>query len=232
MSGAVGARERIARRVATLLPHGDLVNLGIGLPTEVAAYLPPDAQVMLHAENGIVGMAGEAARGREDADLIDAGGRYVTVAPGASFIDSVTSFALVRTGRVRVCVLGAFEVDVRGDLANWRVPGRNAPGVGGGMELAQKVPHVIVATLHRGKDGRSKLRASCTLPLTARGAVDWIVTDLAVLKPTGDAFAVLERAAGVSVEELEAATDAPLEFTQEVAWGSTPPIRGREGSER
>jgi 3-oxoacid CoA-transferase subunit B len=212
------ARERIAARAAREIAPGDLVNLGIGLPTEVARFLPRDGSVLVHAENGIVGMGPEAAPGQEDPDRIDAGGRYVTVVPGAAYLDSVTSFALVRSGRVTVAVLGAFEVDARGDLANWRVPGRAAPGVGGGMELAQKVPRVIVTTLHRDRSGGPKLVERCTLPLTARGCVTTIVTELAVLEPAGERFRLRELAPGVSVDEVRAATGAELDASDVRPW--------------
>lgn len=213
------ARERIAARAALEVRAGELVNLGIGLPTEVARHLPTDGPPRVHAENGIVGMGPAAAPGDEDPDLIDAGGRYVTVLPGAAYLDSVTSFALVRAGRVGVCVLGAFETDVRGDLANWRVPGRAAPGVGGAMELAQRVPRVIVTTLHTDRSGAPKLVRRCALPLTARGCVTRIVTELAVLEPAGDRFRLLELAPGATLDEVRAATGAELDDTGVRAWG-------------
>ncbi len=214
------ARERIAARAALELAPGELVNLGIGLPTELARHLPADGSVRVHAENGIVGMGSASAPGEEHPDRIDAGGRYVTLAPGAAYLDSVTSFALMRGGRVGACVLGAFQVDVRGDLANWRVPGRAAPGVGGAMELAQKVPRVIVTTLHTDRSGAPKLVERCTLPLTARGTVTRIVTELAVLEPAVDRFRLLELAPGVSEDEVRAATGAPLEAGEVGAWGA------------
>ena len=212
------ARERIAARAAMEIAAGEIVNLGIGLPTEVARFLPRDGSVWVHAENGIVGMGPAAAPGHEDPDVIDAGGRYVTVVPGAAYFDSVTSFALVRSGRVAVAVLGAFEVDVRGDLANWRVPGRNAPGVGGAMELAQKVPRVVVTTLHRDRGGAPKLLERCRLPLTARACVTTIVTDLAVMEPDGTRFRVREIAPGVSEDELRDATAAELDLSDVRPW--------------
>jgi 3-oxoacid CoA-transferase B subunit len=220
VSGAdrAAARERIAARAAREIAPGDLVNLGIGLPTEVARFLPRDGSVLVHAENGIVGMGPEAAPGEEDPDRIDAGGRYVTVVPGAAYLDSVTSFALVRSGRVTVAVLGAFEVDAGGDLANWRVPGRAAPGVGGGMELAQRVPRVVVTTLHRDRNGGPKLVRRCTLPLTARACVTTIVTELAVLEPAGDRFRLRELAPGVTLDEVRAATGAELDASDVRPW--------------
>ncbi|MDR9390895.1 MAG: CoA-transferase [Trueperaceae bacterium] len=226
------ARARIAARVAADLVPGEVVNLGIGLPTEVARHLPEAdgagaaPPVWLHAENGMVGMGPDAPPGAEDPDRIDAGGRYVGVVPGGAYLDSVTAFALVRNGRVGTCVLGAFEVDVHGDLANWRVPGRTSPGVGGGMELAQRVPRVIVATLHRDKAGGPKLVERCTLPRTARGVVTRIVTEWAVLEPAGDRFDVLELAPGAREDDVRAATGAPVAFDRVRPWGGA-----REGEE-
>jgi len=220
-AGRAEARRTIAERAAAELRPGELVNLGIGLPSEVARYLPSDGSVRIHAENGIVGMGPEAAPGREDPDLIDAGGRYVTLMPGAAFLDTVTSFALVRSGRVAACVLGAFEVAANGDLANWRVPGRASPGVGGGMELAQRVPRVIVATLHTDRQGAPKLVRRCRLPLTARGCVTRIVTELAVLAPAGDAFRLLETAPGVTLEQLRDLTAAEVVADDVHTWGAT-----------
>ena len=224
------ARERIAARAAMEVRAGELVSLGIGLPTEVARHLPTDGPPRVHAENGIVGMGPAAAPGHENPDLIDAGGRYVTVLPGAAYLDSVTSFALIRTGRVGVCVLGAFETDVRGDLANWRVPGRAAPGVGGAMELAQRVPRVIVTTLHTDRSGAPKLVRRCTLPLTARGRVTRIVTELAVLEPAGDRFRLLELAPGTTLDEVRAATGADLDAEGVRAWGAAAEGAGERGA--
>jgi len=215
------ARERIARRAALEVAPGEIVNLGIGLPTEVARFLPRDGSVLVHAENGIVGMGPASEPGSEDPDVIDAGGRYVTTVPGAAYLDSVTSFALVRSGRVAVAVLGAFEVDVRGDLANWRVPGRAAPGVGGAMELAQKVPRIVVTTLHRERSGDPKLVERCRLPRTARGCVTTIVTELAVLEPAGERFRVRELAPDVTLAQVREATGADLEADDLRPWATT-----------
>lgn len=204
------ARDTIARRAALEVFAGARINLGIGLPTRIPAHLPADLPVWIHSENGFLGMGPAAAPGEEDPDLIDAGGRHVTIVPGASFFDSAVSFALVRSGRIDTCFLGAFQVDGRGDLANWRIPGRAAPGIGGAMELAQRVRRVVVTTLHRDRSGASKLVESCSLPRTARGTVARIVTELAVLEPTGRAFRVVELAPGVGEDEVRAATDAPV----------------------
>ena len=231
MSGLdrAAARERIAARAALELHPGELVNLGIGLPTEVARHLPEDGSVFVHAENGIVGMGAEAAAGQEDPDLIDAGGRYVTVRRGAAFLDSVTSFALVRGGRVAACVLGAFQVDVHGDLANWRVPGRAAPGVGGAMELAQRVPRVIVTTLRTDRHGGPKLLARCDLPRTARSAVDLVVTEMAVLAPDGERFRLLELAPDATLDRVREATGAEIDASNVGPW-RTSREPGREGA--
>lgn len=224
------ARARIAARAALEIEAGEVVNLGIGLPSEVGAYLPRDGSVRVHAENGILGMGPAAEAGSEDPDLIDAGGRYVQVQPGAAFLDSVTSFALVRGGRLGACILGAFEVDVRGDLANWRVPGRAAPGVGGAMELAQKVPRVIITTLHTDREGAPKLVERCTYPRTARGTVTRIVTERAVLAPAGDRFRLLELAPGVTAQEVRAATGASLDESDLRPWRMHAGARAEEGA--
>lgn len=212
------ARERIAARAALEIAAGEIVNLGIGLPTEVARFLPHDGSVRVHAENGIVGMGPASEPGEEDPDVIDAGGRYVTITEGAAYLDSVTSFALVRSGRVAVAVLGAFEVDVHGDLANWRVPGRASPGVGGAMELAQKVPRIVVTTLHRDRSGGPKLVERCSLPRTARACVTTIVTELAVLTPAGDRFVLREVAPGVTIDEVRQATGAEVDASDVRPW--------------
>lgn len=212
------ARERIARRAALEVFPGARINLGIGLPTQIPAHLPADVPVWIHSENGFLGMGRAARPGEEDPDLIDAGGRHVTVREGAAFFDSALSFALVRSGRIDVCFLGAFQVDVRGDLANWRIPGRAAPGIGGAMELAQRVRRVVVTTLHGDRSGGPKLVERCSLPRTARGTVARIVTELAVLEPTGEAFRVLETAPDVTADEVREATAAPLLFDDVRPW--------------
>lgn len=216
--GRPEARETIARRAAREVFAGARINLGIGLPTQIPAHLPAGLPVWIHSENGFLGMGPAAAPGEEDPDLIDAGGRHVTLVPGASFFDSALSFALVRSGRIDTCFLGAFQVDVRGDLANWRIPGRAAPGIGGAMELAQRVRRVVVTTLHRDRTGAPKLVESCSLPRTARGTVALIVTELAVLEPARSAFRVLELAPGVSADELREATDAPVLMDELRPW--------------
>lgn len=190
------------------------VNLGIGLPTKVARFLDPGSAVCLHSENGIAGVGPIAAAGETDRNLIDAGGDYVSVLPGASFFDSAVSFALVRGGRLDLALLGALQVAVNGDLANWSVPGRYTPGVGGGMELAQKARRVVALTMHCDKHGAPKLVRECTLPLTAAGAVDRVITELAVIDVCGGTMVLKEIARGVAISEVIGATDAPLEIDE------------------
>lgn len=174
--------EIIVRRAALELRSGMVVNLGIGLPTLIPAVLPPDLNVVFHSENGFVGMGAPVEGGTPDHDVIDAGGRACHLATGASCFDSVMSFAIVRGGHLDMAILGAFEVSVDGDLANWMIPGRLTPGMGGGMELAQKANRVVVLSRHTDKRGRGKLVESCTLPLTAPGCVDTLITDQAVFR--------------------------------------------------
>ena len=209
---------RIAARAALELFAGARVNLGIGLPTLIPDFVPPELDVWFHSENGFLGMGAEAASDSKDGDLIDAGGRYVTLRSGGVYFDSATSFAMIRGKRLDVSFLGAFQVDAEGNLANWRVPGRITPGIGGAMELAQKVPQRIVTSLHTASDGTPKLLTRCTLPLTAPKAIDVIITELAVLKPAGASFQVLELAPGVTKQELIRVTDAPLDFAFVTPW--------------
>lgn len=198
------------KRAAAEIGAGMTVNLGIGLPTQVLNYLPADMPVCLHSENGITGV-GPVVAGRADRNLIDAGGAYISPRPGSAYFDSAISFAIVRSGRLDLTMLGAFEVSETGDLANWRIPGRFSPGVGGAIELAQKARRVVVLTTHLDKRGRPKLLRQCTLPLTARGCVDRIITDLAVVDVTEAGFVLRETAQGVSVDQVCAATGAPLQ---------------------
>jgi len=200
----------MAMRVARELRPGMVANLGIGLPTLVANYLPEDASVWLQAENGILGYGGIAVAGDFDPDLINAGGQPITLRPGASFFDSAASFAMIRGGHVDVTVLGGLQVSERGDLANWLVPERGGGSVGGAMDLAAGARRVIVAMEHTTADGSPRILARCTYPLTAPGCVDLIVTDLAVIEVVPEGFALRERAPGVSVSEVQAVTGAPL----------------------
>ncbi|KSV75986.1 hypothetical protein N185_16190 [Sinorhizobium sp. GW3] len=201
-------------RAAREMEDGQTVNLGIGLPTKVPAYLDPAITVCIHSENGIAGMGAKAPAGREDRNLIDAGGTYVMALPGAAYFDSSVSFGLIRGGHLDLTILGAFEVASNGDLANWAIPGKYTPGMGGAMELAQKARRVVVLTTHADKNGRSKLVESCTLPLTALGCVDRIITDLAVIDVTPAGFLLRELAKGVSVDAVRAHTSAPLRISE------------------
>lgn len=199
----------IAKRVAQELRDGDVVNLGIGLPTLVANYVPDDIQVTFQAENGIIGVGPSAAPGEEDKYIFNAGGAYVTVLPNAAFIDSATSFAIIRGGHVDMTVLGALQVDEEGNLANWMVPGKKIPGMGGAMDLVVGAKRVIVAMEHTAK-GAHKILKKCSFPLTASRVVDTIITDMAVIKVTDNGLLLQEIAEGVTVEEVQAATEAEL----------------------
>jgi 3-oxoacid CoA-transferase subunit B len=204
------ARERIIARAAREIRAGMTVNLGIGLPTQVVRHLDADLPVCLHSENGIAGVGPALATEEADRNLIDAGGAYVSTLPGASFFDSAVSFALVRGGRLDLALLGALEVSANGDLANWIVPGHFAPGVGGGMELAQKSRRVVALTMHCDKAGRPKIVDACTLPLTAPGCVDRVITDMAVVDVTVDGMVLKEIAEGVAVRDVVKATGTAL----------------------
>jgi acetate CoA/acetoacetate CoA-transferase beta subunit len=199
----------IARRVAHEVRPGMLVNLGIGLPSLVANHLPRDADVFFQAENGVIGLGARPPEGMEDANLTDAGGGFVTAVPGAASIDSAVSFGLIRGGHLDMTVLGGLQVDERGFLANWTVPGKMVPGMGGAMDLVAGARRVVVAMIHAAK-GEPKIVPRCTLPLTAERRVNLIVTDLAVIEPTDAGLVLRERAPGVSVAEIRAATAASL----------------------
>ncbi|WP_096171616.1 3-oxoacid CoA-transferase subunit B [Cohaesibacter sp. ES.047] len=202
-------------RAAREIESGMLVNLGIGLPTRVVNYLKPDLEVGLHTENGLVGVGPELGLDDADKDLIDAGGAYISALPGGAFIDSAMSFAIVRSGRLDLTMLGAFEIAANGDLANWKIPGKFSPGVGGGIELAQKARRVVVLTTHTDRKGNPKLLEACTLPLTARACVSRIFTDMAVVDVTWQGFCLRELAEGVTLSEVVAATGAPLAVPDE-----------------
>jgi 3-oxoadipate CoA-transferase beta subunit len=204
-------REQMAARVARDIPNGAYVNLGIGLPTLVANHLPKDREIVLHTENGLLGMGPAPAAGEEDPDLINAGKQSVTMLAGASFFHHADSFAMMRGGHLDFCVLGAFQVSAKGDLANWHTGGRDAiPAVGGAMDLAIGAKRVYVMMEHVTKQGESKIVARCTYPLTGVACVNRIFTDLAVLDVTPRGLAVLERADGLSFDELCALTGVPL----------------------
>ena len=204
-------REQMAARVARDIPNGAYVNLGIGLPTMVANHLPKDREIVLHTENGLLGMGPAPAPGEEDPDVINAGKQPVTTLPGASFFHHADSFAMMRGGHLDFCVLGAFQVSATGDLANWHTGAKDAiPAVGGAMDLAIGAKRVYVMMEHLTKQGESKIVARCTYPLTGVACVNRIFTDLAVLDVTPRGLAVLERAEGLSFEELVALTRVPL----------------------
>jgi len=205
------SREQMAARVARDIPNGAYVNLGIGLPTMVANHLPKDREIVLHTENGLLGMGPAPTLGEEDPDLINAGKQPVTALSGASFFHHADSFAMMRGGHLDFCVLGAFQVSATGDLANWHTGGKDAiPAVGGAMDLAIGAKRVYVMMEHLTKQGESKIVARCTYPLTGVGCVNRIFTDLAVLDVTPRGLVVLERAEGLSFEELSALTGVPL----------------------
>ena len=202
-------RETIARRVAKELHDGDVVNLGIGLPTKVLDYLPSNVHVVVQSENGLVGMGAAPAAGHEDPECIDAGGGFVTGIPGAATCSSATSFGLIRGGHVDISVLGALQVDQEGNLANWIVPGKLVPGMGGAMDLLNGTKKVVLAMEHTAK-GKPKILKKCTLPLTAKGQVNMIVTEMCVLEVTKRGLELREKNPEFTLEDIKAATDAEL----------------------
>ena len=207
---------QIAQRIAKELQDGFYVNLGIGIPTLVANYIPHGMNVVLQSENGLLGMGPFPVEGSEDADLINAGKQTITTLPGSSIFDSAMSFGMIRSGKINLTVLGAMEVSENGDIANWKIPGKMVKGMGGAMDLVASAKNIIVAMMHTSPSGESKLLKSCSLPLTGRNCVKKIVTDLAVIEITDQGFKLLERAPNVSLNEIIEKTSANLIVTDQV----------------
>ena len=209
-------KNGIAKRIAKEVKNGYYVNLGIGIPTLVANFVRDDIEVEFQSENGVLGMGPFHYEGEEDADIINAGKQTITTMPGASFFDSATSFSMIRGKHVHLTILGAMEVSENGDIANWKIPGKMVKGMGGAMDLVASADNIIVAMMHTNKRGESKLLKRCSLPLTGVGCVTKVVTNLAVLEIKNNQFYLLERAPGVSVEDIRNATEGTLIIEGEI----------------
>ncbi|MDC0201636.1 CoA transferase subunit B [Flavobacteriales bacterium] len=209
-------KNQIAQRIAQELKHNMYVNLGIGIPTLVANYIPEGIDVEFQSENGVLGMGPFPFEGDEDPDMINAGKQTITTLPGAALFDSATSFAMIRGQHVQLTVLGAMEVSEKGDIANWKIPGKMVKGMGGAMDLVASADNIIVAMMHTNRAGDSKILKKCTLPITGVNCVKKIVTNLAVLEVTNNGFKLLERAPGVSVKEIIQATESELIVEEEI----------------
>lgn len=213
---ALDKRAMIGARIAKEFKDGDYVNLGIGLPTEAANHIPEGISVIFQSENGLLGAGPKPPEGQEDKDMINAGGGYITCIPGASFFDSATSFAIIRGGHIDATVLGALQVDQEGNLANWLIPGKMVPGMGGAMDLVTGAKKVIVAMEHCDKYGNSKILKKCTLPLTAKGKVNFIITDMAVIEVCPEGLYLREIAEGLTIDDVVQATEAELIIPERV----------------
>jgi acetate CoA/acetoacetate CoA-transferase beta subunit len=212
----MAVKDMMAKRAAEEIKNGNVVNLGFGIPQKVVNYIPGDMTVFLHAENGVLGAGPPPEKGKEDPDLVDSGCVPITTAPGASFFDSADSFAIVRTGKLDVTILGALEVAENGDLANWMVPGGLVPGMGGAMDLAKKAKKVVAVTTHTDKSGGPKLKKCCDLPLTATECVSLIITDIGVVKVENGGFVLTELFDGHTTEEAIEKTGADLKIADKV----------------
>ncbi len=210
------SREQIAQRTAQELQNGYTVNLGIGMPTLVANYVPPGVEIFIHAENGLLGCGPLAAEGAEDPDLINAGAQYITLLPGACCFDSAMSFAMIRGGHLDITILGGFQVSAQGDLANWMVPGRGYGNIGGAMDLANGAKRVIVTMEHCARNGEPKIVETCNYPLTGLRCVDTIITDLAVISVTPEGLVLREVAPGLTPEAVQGRTGATLQIADDV----------------
>ncbi|KQL34784.1 CoA-transferase [Bacillus sp. FJAT-25509] len=216
MGMGIDFRQKIAMRAAKEIKNGMIVNLGIGIPSIVPDYLPEDVHVMFHAENGVMGIGPSPEKGKEDENLCNAGGFPITVLKGASYFDSATAFGIIRRGLLDLTVLGALQVSEKGDLANWIVPGKRVPGIGGAMDLAQKAKRVIVVMNHTDKAGNPKIVKECSLPLTSKSCVDLIITEMAVIEVVNNSLVLKELMSPYTVEDVIEKTGAKLEISTDL----------------